>query len=372
MSRLIAVAVCLSLILGCQSGPSVRDGRDFPGTQERSDLPDNTVGSPYKALQHNSHGPAGTHDSDPDVHIDGEGKAHLVFASDSQAQPYHIFMKTAGGRGVTQLTFGRSNNRFPVWSPDGKMIAFCSDRTGSWDIWIIPDVSRPHALWPVTKTDYQDEIAPSWSRDGKKLVYSARDKAMGGAWMMWISDLDNGLFMQLGEGLFPKWTPPGADEDMIVFQKPRRRDARLYGIWMVDPDGNAPREIVADHEWAAINPTWSPNGKWIAFSTVMRSHVAILEHRITEADDIWYIRADGSGVEVQLTERETPEWMPSWGDDGRIYFVSKRAAETRAGRAIAQNIWSLEPILFDDLFEPADNTPIPAAEQSDSTDAAPE
>jgi Tol biopolymer transport system component len=103
----------------------------------------------------------------------------------------------------------------------------------------------------------------------------------------------------------------------------------------VDIDGGNLTEIYSDTEFAAINPDWSPDGKLIAFATVHKSPAAVLQRRVVSGDDIWLIGADGNGL-LCLTREEVPEWSPTWGADGRVYFVSRRNTH--------QNIWSVKPL----------------------------
>jgi len=74
-------------------------------------------------------------------------------------------------RGVrTRLTFGPVSNTFPVWSPDGKWIAYNSDRNGHANLCRKP--SDGSGAEEILLTDEQTAVPNDWSRDGKYLLYS--------------------------------------------------------------------------------------------------------------------------------------------------------------------------------------------------------
>jgi eukaryotic-like serine/threonine-protein kinase len=74
-------------------------------------------------------------------------------------------------RGVrTRLTFGPVANQYPVWSPDGKWIAYTSDRNGHSHLY--RKLADGSGAEEVLLTDEQEVIADDWSHDGKYLIYS--------------------------------------------------------------------------------------------------------------------------------------------------------------------------------------------------------
>lgn len=114
-------------------------------------------------------------DFDPDIDPRGE---RLVFASTRHSMQPDLYMQRVFGSAVTQLTADSAADVQPVFSPDGRRVAFSSDRGGGWDIWIIGVDGSP----PVQITDSPaDELHPSWSPDGTHLVYCRRP-ATGGQW----------------------------------------------------------------------------------------------------------------------------------------------------------------------------------------------
>lgn len=71
---------------------------------------------------------------------------------------------------VLQLTDGAGASRAPRWSPDGGRIAFESDRSGDWDIYVLEVASG--AVERLTESGAADRH-PAWSPDGRTIVYAA-------------------------------------------------------------------------------------------------------------------------------------------------------------------------------------------------------
>ncbi|HZW07610.1 MAG TPA: hypothetical protein VFF65_10845, partial [Phycisphaerales bacterium] len=109
-------------------------------------------------------------DFDPRVSRDGQS---LVFASTQHRPTADIYFKKIGGRAVTQLTNDPGNDVMPAISPDGKRIAFASDRNGAWQLFVMGAAGgRAVQLSPEGACD----LHPTWSPDGKRVAfYSSRD-----------------------------------------------------------------------------------------------------------------------------------------------------------------------------------------------------
>src|SRR5262249_38849565 len=104
----------------------------------------------------------------PDLSPDGEW---LVFYEAGKQED--LFLVKADGTGLRQLTNDIYKDRYPRWSPDGKRIAFHSNRAGKHDIWVInPDGS---GLERLTYAPGPAVYFPVWSPDGKRLAYSIQD-----------------------------------------------------------------------------------------------------------------------------------------------------------------------------------------------------
>ena len=90
------------------------------------------------------------------------------------------------GGTATRLTSGTAFDGTPTWSPDGKSIAFVSDRSGADNVWVVDaDGKHPRAITTGDNTQY---LSPRWMPDGKYIVVS---KAAG-LFDLWLYHKDGG------------------------------------------------------------------------------------------------------------------------------------------------------------------------------------
>lgn len=268
-------------------------------------------------------------DFEPD--IDAAGR-RMVFASTRHNARPDLYLKSLDGAAVTMLTSDPAGDIQPVFSPNGKHVAFASDRTGNWDIWVI-DVDGGPAV-QVT-TGHADEIHPSWSRDGSQLVFCSRSPSRG-QWELWIANAFAGVTKRfIGYGLFPEWSPVS---DTIVYQRARERGERWFSIWtvtLVNGEPKYPTEISASATQAMIAPTWSQDGSRIAFASTPtmtpgpdgKEWIAV-----NSVFDIWVMNSNGSG-RARVTDGYTANYAPTFGPDGSVFFASSWSGH--------ENIWSL-------------------------------
>ena len=183
-----------------------------------------------------------------------------------------------GGR-ATRLTVHEAYDETPVWSPDGRSIAFASDRAGNNDIYVIP--SGGGAPERVTWHSAWDNLQ-CWSRDGDSLFFTSY------------------------------------------------RDTLETNLYRVSADGGMPRRVLFDR---GFNVSVSPDGRWLAYvrgrTPWWRQH-----YRGSAARDIW-VRAVEGGPSYRIVHSQFDDDRPMWGADGRtLYFVSERADSVA-------NIWKV-------------------------------
>lgn len=265
------------------------------------------------------------YDADPSVDPTG---AWLLFASTRDSDHANLYMQKVDGTAVVQLTSEAADDASPVFSPDGKQIAFASTRAGNWQIFTM-DVSGKNVTQITTGP--MQAIHPTWSPDGSRLAYCCLG-SRSQQWELWTINLQSNEKRMIGYGLFPSWSP-GRDLDRIAFQKPRQRGSHWFSLWtveLVNGEATHPTEVVTSTNAAILSPTWNPDGTRLAFATVMQPAQNI-GPRAKGRTDIWIVNADGTDRQ-RLTDGTGTNLMPFWGGQ-RVYFVSDRGG--------AECIWSV-------------------------------
>ena len=154
----------------------------------------------------------------------------MLFASTQHSTTSDIYVKSTRGRTLTQLTTDPADDIMPIFHPLGDRVAFASNRAGNWDIYVMSVGGGQ----PMKVTDESEhELHPSWSPDGKRLIY-CKLGSRSNRWEMWVVDTENpGVRRFLDYGLFPQWCPDVA-RSKILFQRARQRGSRFFSVWTID------------------------------------------------------------------------------------------------------------------------------------------
>lgn len=232
-----------------------------------------------------------------------------MLAVDLQGSLWIIPAKGGRAKRITDLF---NDARQPVWSPDGKRLAFFAYRDGTYDLYsIAPDGSDMRKL----TQGVADDREPTFSPDGRFVAF-ASDRAGTGpqGYNIWTLELATGALVQVtsgdGEDRTPSWSPDGRD---IAFSTTR---GTASGIYAVPAGGGAERAVkVGAGRFDA--PSWGPGGKltWIS-------------------SDPASSRLELDGVAVSGTENVFP-FRASWRGTA-FYYVSDGRIRRRTGTRVSE------------------------------------
>lgn len=253
-------------------------------------------------------------DSDPSLSPDGN---RIVFSSrrddpdpdhclSNMNCNYDLYIITAGNSQIIRLTNESMWDMEPAWSPDGKRIAFISDRDNENNIYVMnADGSNVKNLTKqILSTEGYSSHAPTWSPDGKHIAFIAKFLYSQGIYiinpdgtnMIKLTDLPD--FNCLTEHI--SWSPDGKH---IVFVS----NVDGLGIYVMDANGSNVTRLT-DNTTCEASPSWSPDGKLIVFTSNREN-----PDKLGSYLEIYVMNADGSHI-TRLTDVSAIYrnliWMP--------------------------------------------------------------
>jgi TolB protein len=266
-----------------------------------------------------------------------DGPHNGLIAFDSNGD---IWVAEPDGRDRRQLTFdaaaGRGRDWGPVWSPDGSMLAYTRDGSGSAPAGIdiidvdgheVASVAQFGRGFCTCRTEDPDWSAydgrPSWAPDSRRVAYSIFVPKGYGYHQVFVRALDatNSETLDpsgsdpLERGTGPVWSPEGT---RIAYVRPDAPGSLV--VMSLSPRG---RSIV---ESASTEPAWSPDGRRIAYAVKSED-----DYDIAIAD------LDGSGERTIVSEPTDERW-PAWSPDGRRIAYVRADAESAAHRVVIVDV----------------------------------
>ncbi len=231
-------------------------------------------------------------------------------------------------RSIRQFTFGAGLQQDPAWSPDGRRLAFASDRLGSQDIWVerVGDTDAARVTsWPSR------EWEPDWSPDGRMIAFRSDHNGSG----LYVVSSGGGEPRRISSfGRRPQWSPAG---DWILFSNASVRTGtrRLY---VVAPDGGALREVCTgaiepfiSSAWASsVEAAWHPDGRRVSLWGRIGDRWALVTVPVFGGPETSSAIPDAVLRDIEDSHLKLGRFI--WAPSGRYLFFEGESGETH-------NVW---------------------------------
>jgi serine/threonine protein kinase/Tol biopolymer transport system component len=225
--------------------------------------------------------------------------------------------ETAGGQMTfTRLTDMAGRESFPSLSPDGNFFVYVAAVNGDNRDVFLQRVGGGNPI-DLTGDSAEDDTQPAFSPDGRQIAFRS-EREGGGIFLMGATG--ESVRRLTNFGFNPAWSPDGREiavaSEGVTTPFTRRSSSRIF---RVDVATGASRPVPVED---GVQPSWSPHGLRLAYWGL-----AGPANRV-----IWTVPADG-GPPVQVTDDAFYNWSPVWSPDGAfLYFASDRGGSMNLWR----------------------------------------
>ncbi len=255
----------------------------------------------------------------------------IAFTRSVNGQP-QVFTSQPDGTQELQLT-SEGSNEYPSWSKDGTKLAFSSNRSGAFEIWMMePDGSDPRQ---ITHGAPGGSFVPDWSYDGTRIAFAYVEDGVGVP-EVWVMNADgtqptrltitppNGQFTW---SLHPTWEPGDA---RIYYASTASGTSQVWGM-LADGLGQEQKTFGLAADAAHANaPAFARDGRLIFWAGFEGQY-----------GELWIWDTPGTGMPTRVTSTPDPQNSdnPAWAPAGdRLLFDSNRPSP-----GAGSNIWSMSP-----------------------------
>lgn len=262
--------------------------------------------------------------SEPALSPDGKWIVFTLTIPDKNANKNRSDLWIVSSKGGTprQLTSDSANEKLAMWSPDGKTVAFMSNKSGNYQIWLMsPDGTNEHRFSPTSTESTQ----PVWSPDGKSIAY--------------VSD----VFPEYSNKSFAESNPLNKERlNNLANGKVKAKvfthllyrhwdewvDGKRKHILVQSLAGGDPKDLTpGDNDAVPTSSTFSsgidfafsPDGKEIAYTA---TPLPVREQAWSTNHDIYIVPVEG-GAPKQLTTNRAADGYPRYSPDGK--YIAYRA-----------------------------------------------
>jgi TolB protein len=174
-----------------------------------------------------------------------------------------IFVGNSTGTVWTNITKSSEREWEISWSPDGQSFAFTAKSENPDDpikvFSISPRGENRKQLLQLLDSSFTNVHSPSWSPDGKRIVFMSADH--NGNNQIYVTNIDGTNLNQITKDsdnqIDPRFSPNG---EWIIFRRETNKTERVSNFYLIRPDGTNEHQITGNDDKWKVEPNWSPRG----------------------------------------------------------------------------------------------------------------